>query len=88
MSIRIINGIISRIKRRNQKMTYEEECKEFERVCRDKGVRIGYGCEINRNTSFGSEPYLISLGDQVRTTYGVKFITHDGGLWVVRNMGG
>ena len=36
---------------------------------------------------FGSEPYLIELGDNVRVTNGVRFVTHDGGLWVLRNMG-
>lgn len=95
MMYRIINiiskikcFIFSKIKCKNNKWTYEEECKAFEEDCRKRGVRIGTGCEINRNTSFGSEPYLISLGNKVRTTYGVKFITHDGGLWGVRNMVG
>lgn len=36
---------------------------------------------------FGSEPYLIELGDNVRITNGVRFVTHDGGLWVLRNLG-
>lgn len=36
---------------------------------------------------FGSEPYLIELGNNVRITNGVRFVTHDGGLWVLRNLG-
>lgn len=49
------------------------------------GVKIGNNCEIHGNVSFGSEPYLISLGNFVRVTSGVKFVNHDGGIWVLRN---
>lgn len=52
-----------------------------------KGVKVGKDCEIYRQVEFGSEPYLITLGDKVRITNGVKFCTHDGGLWVLRNLG-
>ena len=50
-------------------------------------INIGNQCEIYKNVSFGSEPYLISIGDNVRITSGVKFCTHDGGMWVIRNLG-
>ena len=53
---------------------------------RKMGVKIGSGCSIAGNVSVGSEPYLISIGDNVRLTENVRLITHDGGLWVVRNM--
>ena len=49
-----------------------------------KGVRIGTNCEIY-NVYFGSEPYLITIGNHVRITNGVRFVTHDGGVWVIRN---
>lgn len=52
------------------------------------GMKIGEGCEICSSADFGSEPYLISLGDHVRITFGVHFITHDGGVWVLRGMSG
>lgn len=51
------------------------------------GLRIGKGCELYGGVSFGSEPYLIEVGNQVRITSGVKFVTHDGGMWVLRNNG-
>lgn len=51
------------------------------------GIQIGDGCEIYRNVAFGSEPYLIQIGNNVRITSGVKFCTHDGGMWVIRNLG-
>lgn len=50
------------------------------------GVSVGNDCRllsISRGT-FGSEPYLVTLGDHVTVTAGVRFITHDGGVWVLR----
>lgn len=53
---------------------------------RKKGVEIGDNCSICASVSFGSEPYLIKVGNHVRLTENVKFITHDGGVWVLRKM--
>lgn len=50
-----------------------------------KGLKCGEGCEIYELASFGTEPYLVKLGNQVRVNKGVHFITHDGGVWVLRN---
>ncbi|WP_338139459.1 acyltransferase [Priestia megaterium] len=50
-------------------------------------IKMGNNCQVFDNVSFGSEPYLIELGDNVRITKGVNFITHDGGVWVLRNNG-
>ena len=52
-----------------------------------KGMKVGIGCEIYKNVDFGSEPYLIEIGNQVRITSGCRFVTHDGGIWVLRNTG-
>ena len=56
-------------------------------ILRKEGVKIGKNSEIYSNTSFGSEPYLIEIGDNVRITQGCRFTTHDGGMWVLRNNG-
>lgn len=50
------------------------------------GVEFGKNCEIYRNVKWGTEPFLIRIGNNVRITSGVKFITHDGGVWVIRNL--
>lgn len=50
-------------------------------------ISMGDGCEVFDGVSFGSEPYLIEIGNNVRITKGVNFITHDGGVWVLRNTG-
>lgn len=52
---------------------------------RKNGAVIGEGCEIYSTASFGSEPYLITVGDHVRINSGVQLVTHDGGLWVLRD---
>jgi acetyltransferase-like isoleucine patch superfamily enzyme len=62
---------------------------EFDRVgyARSIGVQVGKDCRflgLSRGC-FGSEPYLIKIGDHVTITFGVRFITHDGGVWVFRD---
>ncbi len=52
-------------------------------AARALGVTIGEGCRIY--TSFGNEPWLISIGDRVTVTSGVQFITHDGATGLVRD---
>ena len=54
------------------------------RQARVLGVRVGRDCRIY-DCHFGSEPYLITIGDHVTITAGVQFYTHDGGVWVFRD---
>jgi len=44
---------------------------------------VGKGCLLH-TTSFGTEPYLITIGDETAIAYGVSFVTHDAGTWVFR----
>ena len=53
------------------------------KIARKMGVKIGTNCLLF-NSGFGSEPYLISIGDHCEITAGVIFITHDGATWVFR----
>ncbi len=50
------------------------------------GVSFGKDCKFIGNpiTTFGSEPWAITIGNHVEITYGVQLITHDGALWVLR----
>lgn len=52
-----------------------------------QGGIMGKNCEIFPDVEFGSEPYLIKIGNYVRITNGVRFVTHDGGVWTLRNLG-
>ena len=51
---------------------------------RKKGVKVGENCRIYIK-SWGSEPFLVSIGDHVTVTSGVKFITHDGSTCLVKD---
>jgi len=44
---------------------------------RRQGVRIGRNCRILTG-DFGTEPYLVKIGDNCVITGGVSFVTHDG----------
>lgn len=67
--------MINFIKKLYQKSKVKKAIKE--------GLTVGknfycYGCD------FGSEPYLITIGDNVKISSGVSFITHDGGISVFK----
>jgi acetyltransferase-like isoleucine patch superfamily enzyme len=51
---------------------------------RYKGVVVGDNCRIYTR-GFGSEPWLISIGDNVTITSGVIILTHDGSTWLIRD---
>ena len=51
---------------------------------RARGVTIGEGCRIY-TTEFSTEPYLVSIGDRVGISGGVKFLTHDGAAHLLRH---
>ncbi len=53
-----------------------------ERYARRIGVQIGENCDIG-SSNFGSEPYLITIGNRVQISDSVSFFTH-GGSWVLR----
>jgi acetyltransferase-like isoleucine patch superfamily enzyme len=59
---------------------------QYQNILKRDGVTIGKDCEICKDVMFGSEPYMITLGNHVRITSGCKFITHDGGVWVLRKL--
>ena len=54
---------------------------------RRQGVQIGRDVDLIGGTihTFGSEPYLVTIGDGVTVSHDVDFITHDGGLRVIRD---
>ncbi|SEI92521.1 transferase hexapeptide (six repeat-containing protein) [Bhargavaea ginsengi] len=58
--------------------------KDRENNLKKLGVKIGENCRIE-NAKFGSEPYLIEIGNHVTVGANVQFVTHDGGVWVLRD---
>lgn len=58
-------------------------CRNPIEYARKKGVTIGSGNSFVDHPNFGSEPYLISIGNNYRISFGCAFVTHDGGRWVL-----
>lgn len=53
-----------------------------EKQARYNGVKIGNKCNIQK-VNFGSEPFLVEIGNHVQITNGTQFFTH-GAAWVAR----
>jgi acetyltransferase-like isoleucine patch superfamily enzyme len=51
---------------------------------RARGVGIGENCAIYTEF-FSTEPYLVTIGNHVGISGGVKFLTHDGAAWLMRH---
>ena len=49
------------------------------------GVSMGTNCRLNGSPNWGSEPWLISLGNHTEISFDVVFLTHDGATWVFRD---
>lgn len=50
------------------------------------GLYFGKNVRLLGDVDFGTEPYLISLGDDVVITHRVLFITHDGACNVINKL--
>ena len=51
---------------------------------RRKGVKLGRGVRFYGMPHLGTEPWLITLGDNVHVTKGVEFLNHDGATLILR----
>jgi acetyltransferase-like isoleucine patch superfamily enzyme len=49
------------------------------------GIKFGNNVRMTGIPLFGSEPYLITIGNNVTLTQGVTFHTHDGGVGLLRH---
>ena len=81
-------SIISKINRRMQSFWYVKVKHNPVKYARKLGVTIGEGCQILDNPSniFGTEPWLITIGNQVDITRGAQFVNHEGGMWCARRV--
>jgi acetyltransferase-like isoleucine patch superfamily enzyme len=55
------------------------------KLAKKLGVKCGKNPKF-RTKNFGTEPYLIEIGDNFETSGNVSFVTHDGSLGVLRNL--
>lgn len=79
-----MSGIIRKIKR----IWYVYIKKDTTKFARMLGVRVGEHGQILTDPvkAFGTEPWLVTLGDHVDVTADVQFLTHEGGIWVARGL--
>lgn len=58
------------------------------KYARKIGVHAGQGLHIygNAHKMFGTEPWAITLGDNVHITDEVRFVNHDGGTLIFRHL--
>lgn len=63
-----------------------EKIKGSYNIALSKGMKVGNNVRIMGGINFGSEPYLIELGNDVTISFNVTFVNHDGGTWVFRDM--
>ncbi len=49
-----------------------------------KGVKVGTNCRIITKL-FGTEPWLITIGNNSAVARGVMFLTHDGSTWLIQD---
>lgn len=53
-----------------------------------QGAKIGSGTRILSNVdSFGAEPFLVEIGEDCLISVEVMFLTHDGGMKVLNDLG-
>lgn len=72
----MLKGIIERFKRRDM-IAYAKAI----------GVDVGENVLIAANVNFDTEPYLIKIGGGSYITSGVRFVTHDGAVYVLKRNG-
>ena len=57
-----------------------------EKYAKKLGVNMGDGCRFYGNISWGTEPWIITLGNRVHVTAECRFVTHDGATLLFRDI--
>lgn len=60
--------------------------KAYIEICKSKGMKVGNEVIFVEAPDFGSEPFLIEIGERTKITAGCRFINHDGAMYTIRNM--
>lgn len=80
----MINKIKSKVLKSFSKRKYRDYIYNYNvNYLKERGVKIGEKCRVE-SLNFGSEPYLVKIGNHVTVGANVQFITHDGGVWIFR----
>jgi acetyltransferase-like isoleucine patch superfamily enzyme len=57
-------------------------------VCKNQGMKIAKDVKIFERVYFGSEPFLIEIGDKTQIAGGTRFINHGGTTKTLRRLKG
>lgn len=70
------------------KLLYHLRFVKPEKIAKRIGVRQGNNCRFfdDPYRMFGTEPYLVTVGNNVEISNGTRFVTHDGGVYVLRTL--
>lgn len=60
--------------------------KAYIEICKSRGLKVGKDVIFIEAPKFGSEPFLIEIGDRTKITANCTFINHDGAMYVIRSM--
>lgn len=60
--------------------------KAYIEICKTKGMKVGNDVIFVEAPDFGSEPFLIEIGNRTKITAGCRFINHDGAMYTIRSM--
>lgn len=63
--------------------SHKSKCKYLRKHKAKIGNHVWMFIPVN---NFGSEPWLVEIGNDVLISFGVYFVTHDGGISVINNM--
>lgn len=63
--------------------SHKSKCKYLRKHKTKIGDNVQMFIPVN---NFGSEPWLVEIGNNVLISFGVYFVTHDGGMSVIRNL--
>lgn len=62
--------------------------KSYYKTCINRGLKLNKGAVLRNGIDFGSEPFLIEIGENSRISSNVSFITHSGGQMIMRKVKG
>lgn len=84
----MLTKLINKIKSDARHFYYMKIKRDAVGYARALGAKIGENCNFIEDPKnfLNSEPWLISIGNHVRITYGVRLLTHEGALWTLRGL--